>query len=116
MTNCIFCKILNGEIPSKIIYQDDYCFAINDINPKAKKHILVIPKEHVESLNDVKDMELIKNMFEAINHKVKKLTRTRFGTVTLENLPVGYVRSLTIHEIKTLYGKAKQEKNLRKRG
>ena len=55
-------------------------------------------------------------MFEAINHKVKKLTRTRFGSVTLENLPVGYVRSLTIHEIKTLYGKSKQEKNLRKRG
>ena len=58
----------------------------------------------------------VKNMFEAINHKVKKLTRTRFGSVTLENLPVGYVRALTIHEIKTLYGKSKQEKNLRKRG
>lgn len=58
----------------------------------------------------------VKNMFEAINHKVKKLTRTRFGSVTLDNLPVGYVRTLTIHEIKTLYGKSKQEKNLRKRG
>lgn len=58
----------------------------------------------------------VKNMFEAINHKVKKLTRTRFGSVTLDNLPVGCVRALTIHEIKTLYGKAKQEKNLRKRG
>lgn len=58
----------------------------------------------------------VKNMFEAINHKVKKLTRTRFGSVTLENLPLGCVRPLTIHEIKTLYGKSKQEKNLRKRG
>ncbi|MBQ7287192.1 MAG: histidine triad nucleotide-binding protein [Candidatus Gastranaerophilales bacterium] len=66
MTNCIFCKILNGEIPSKIIYQDEYCFAINDINPKAKKHILVIPKEHIESLNEVYDMELMMHMFEAI--------------------------------------------------
>ena len=66
MTNCIFCKIKNGEIPSKFVYEDDICFAINDINPKAKKHILVIPKEHVESLNEVQDYELIKKMFEAI--------------------------------------------------
>ena len=66
MTNCIFCKIKNGEIPSKFVYEDEYCFAINDINPKAKKHILVIPREHVESLNDIQDFELIKKMFEAI--------------------------------------------------
>ena len=59
---------------------------------------------------------VIKNMFEAINHKVKKLSRTRFGSVTLDNLPVGHIRPLTIHEIKTLYGKSKQEKNLRMRG
>lgn len=66
MSNCVFCKILNGEIPSKIIYQDEYCFAINDINPKAKKHILVIPKEHIESLNEVEDYSIIAHMFEAI--------------------------------------------------
>jgi len=66
MSDCIFCKIKNGEIPSKIIYEDDICFAINDINPKAKKHILVIPKVHVESLNEVVDFDLIKKMFEAI--------------------------------------------------
>ena len=71
MTDCIFCKILNKEIPSKILYEDDYCFAINDINPKAKKHILVIPKEHIESLNDIKDFEIIKKMFEAIK-KINK--------------------------------------------
>lgn len=66
MSNCIFCKILNGEIQSEIIYKDEYCFAINDINPKAKKHILVIPKEHIESLNEVKDNLLIARMFDAI--------------------------------------------------
>lgn len=66
MTDCIFCKILNKEIPSKFVYEDEFCFAINDINPKAKKHILVIPKEHIESLKEVKDFELIKKMFEAI--------------------------------------------------
>lgn len=66
MDNCIFCKILNKEIPSKFVYEDDYCFAINDINPKAKKHILVIPKKHIESLAQADDMELIKKLFEAI--------------------------------------------------
>ncbi len=66
MDNCIFCKILNKEIPSKFVYEDDFCFAINDINPKAKKHILVIPKVHIESLAQVEDMDLIKKLFEAI--------------------------------------------------
>lgn len=80
MENCIFCKILNKEIPSKFVYEDEYCFAINDINPKAKKHILVIPKEHVESLNDVKDFELIKRMFEAIRKITKQEDIVDFKT------------------------------------
>lgn len=80
MTNCIFCKIKNGEIPSKFVYEDDVCFAINDINPKAKKHILVIPKEHVESLNEVSDCELIKRMFEAIKKINKQENITHFRT------------------------------------
>lgn len=66
MENCIFCKILNKEIPSKFVYEDEFCFAINDINPKAKKHILVIPKVHVKSLNEVKDLTLMTHLFEAI--------------------------------------------------
>lgn len=80
MTNCIFCKIKNGEIPSKFVYEDDVCFAINDINPKAKKHILVIPKEHVESLNEVQDCELIKKMFEAIKKINAQENITHFRT------------------------------------
>ncbi len=66
MENCIFCKILNKEIPSKFVYEDEFCFAINDINPKAKKHILVIPKVHIKSLNEVKDLTLMTHLFEAI--------------------------------------------------
>lgn len=80
MTNCIFCKIKNGEIPSKFVYEDDICFAINDINPKAKKHILVIPKEHIESLNEVQDCELIKKMFEAIKKINKQENISHFRT------------------------------------
>jgi histidine triad (HIT) family protein len=48
--NCIFCKIVRGQIPSKRIYEDDDLIVINDINPAAPIHLLVVPKEHVESL------------------------------------------------------------------
>jgi len=81
MENCIFCKILNKQIPSKIIYEDEFCFAINDINPKAKKHILVIPKEHIESLNYITDLNLIKQLFEAIKNINKQEEITDFKTV-----------------------------------
>ncbi len=44
--DCIFCKIINGDIPSKRVYEDDICIAINDIQPKAPVHVLLIPKTH----------------------------------------------------------------------
>lgn len=53
MDECIFCKIVNKEIPSKIIYEDKDIFAFNDINPQAPIHILLIPKEHFASLNAI---------------------------------------------------------------
>ena len=81
MSDCIFCKILNKEIPSTFVYEDENCFAINDINPKAKKHILVIPKEHVESLNEVSDCNLIKNLFEAIKKINKQENISHFKTL-----------------------------------
>ena len=46
MADCLFCKIRDGQIPSKGVYQDDRCFAFEDINPQAPTHVLVIPKEH----------------------------------------------------------------------
>lgn len=58
----------------------------------------------------------IKEMFKAIGHDVKKLKRVRFGSVTLDGLKEGEIRPLTIHEIKTLYFLAKEDKNIRKRG
>ena len=50
---CLFCKILNGEIPAKRIYEDDMCLCFADINPQAPVHLLVIPKIHIESANGV---------------------------------------------------------------
>ncbi|MEO5968774.1 MAG: histidine triad nucleotide-binding protein [Bdellovibrionia bacterium] len=48
---CIFCKMIQGVIPVTKVYEDDLCICIRDINPQAKTHLLVIPKEHVESLD-----------------------------------------------------------------
>jgi histidine triad (HIT) family protein len=53
MDECIFCKIVNKEIPSKIVYEDEDILAFNDINPQAPTHILLIPREHFASLNAI---------------------------------------------------------------
>ena len=59
--SCIFCKIINGEIPSSKVYEDEKILAFNDINPAAPYHILVIPKKHYDSVIDIpnEDMEII---------------------------------------------------------
>lgn len=51
--DCIFCKIVNGEIPSKKVYEDDMVLAFHDITPQAPVHVLVIPKQHIESIADI---------------------------------------------------------------
>jgi histidine triad (HIT) family protein len=50
-SNCIFCKIIAGQIPSRKIYEDEDCYAFHDINPAAPVHFLIVPKAHIESLN-----------------------------------------------------------------
>ncbi len=55
MSDCLFCKIAAGEIPSKKVYEDDQVFVFWDINPKADVHLLLIPKVHVASLNELGD-------------------------------------------------------------
>ena len=53
MTDCLFCKIIAGQIPASIVYQDDRVVAFNDINPQAPTHVLVVPRRHLASLNDL---------------------------------------------------------------
>ena len=53
--NCIFCKIIKGEIPSSKVYEDEDILAFNDINPAAPIHVLVIPKKHIDSLAEMED-------------------------------------------------------------
>lgn len=52
MESCIFCKIINGDIASKKVYEDDKAFAFYDIDPQAPVHVLIVPKRHIESMNE----------------------------------------------------------------
>jgi len=58
MADCLFCKIRDGEIPAKLAYEDDRCLAFHDINPQAPLHVLVVPRKHVPTLNDLADEDL----------------------------------------------------------
>jgi histidine triad (HIT) family protein len=55
MTDCLFCKIVAGDIPSEKVYEDDLIYAFKDIYPKAEVHVLVIPKAHITSLDDLNE-------------------------------------------------------------
>ena len=55
MSDCLFCKIVNGEIPSNKVYEDDEILAFNDVAPQAPVHFLIVPKKHMESLDDTTD-------------------------------------------------------------
>ena len=61
MTDCLFCKIIEGKIPSKKVYEDERTFAFEDINPQAPTHVLIIPKQHIAGLKEAKaeDAEIL---------------------------------------------------------
>lgn len=79
--NCIFCKIANKEIPSSLIFENDNIVAFNDLNPQAPVHILVIPKKHYPSLNEVDDVNLLGELMSAIREITKKLGIKEYRTV-----------------------------------
>ena len=57
MIDCLFCKIIDGDIPGDIVYETDSVLAFNDINPTAPVHVLIIPKEHIATLNDLEEKD-----------------------------------------------------------
>ena len=61
MSDCLFCKIVEGKIPSKKVYEDDKVFVIEDINPQAPTHFLILPKKHIKGINTAseEDAEII---------------------------------------------------------
>ena len=73
--NCIFCKIANGEIPSKKVYEDESVVAFYDLDPQAPTHILVIPKEHIASAAEItpENSAVVAHIFEVIAKLSKEL-------------------------------------------
>lgn len=81
MENCIFCKIIAGDIPSHKIYEDEHVYAFLDINPSTKGHTLVIPKKHCIDIYDM-DAETAANTFQAIP-KIANVIKAAFNPIGL---------------------------------
>lgn len=87
----IFSKIINKEIPSDILYEDDLCIAINDINPKAKIHLLIIPKKKIENINSANDDDqiILGHLLMVCKKLAKQLNISEEGYQILTNVGEG---------------------------
>jgi len=76
--DCLFCSIIKGEIPSKKVYEDEVCYAFADINPQAPIHVLVVPKAHVSSVDEINEENsgIISHIFTKIPEIAKLLGLT----------------------------------------
>ncbi|MDR2530578.1 MAG: histidine triad nucleotide-binding protein [Oscillospiraceae bacterium] len=91
MNDCIFCKILSGDIPSTEVYSNAHVYAFRDINPKADSHILVIPRTHIESAAEINadNSELVARCFEAIAEIVRREGLSKRGFRVISNAGEG---------------------------
>ncbi len=84
MSDCLFCKIAAGEIPSKKVYEDDVCYAFYDIDPQAPVHFLVIPKAHISSVSEVngENAPAVGHIFAVIAKLARELGLESFRVVS----------------------------------
>ena len=84
MSDCLFCKIAAGEIPSNKVYEDDTVYAFYDIDPQAPTHFLVIPKVHIRSCGEItpENAAVVAHCFEVISQVAKELSITDFRVVS----------------------------------
>lgn len=87
MADCIFCKIVAGDIPGDIVYEDETVVAFRDLNPQAPTHVLIIPRKHVETINDLtaKDAELVGKMYLAAKNIAQREEIDERGYRTVMN-------------------------------
>ena len=87
MSDCLFCKIIGGQIPGNIVFQDDQLVAFKDINPQAPLHALIVPRRHIASLNDLTpgDDALVGSMFRAAAALAKEQGYAERGYRTVFN-------------------------------
>lgn len=85
--DCLFCKIIAGEIPSDKVYEDDMALAFRDINPQAPEHVIIIPKTHITSANDItaENSKYVAHIFEIIPQIAKKLGIDEKGYRVINN-------------------------------
>ena len=88
MNDCIFCKIIKGEIPSYTIYEDEKMKAFLDVNPVSNGHVLLIPKKHYKNFLDTPD-ELIKEMYHIIKTKIYPLLEEKLKITGLSICQIG---------------------------
>lgn len=86
-SDCLFCKIVSKEIPAKVVYEDDKLIAIEDINPAAPTHLLLITREHIAGLNDVteENEQLLGHIQLVASHLAKKLGLSEQGYRLISN-------------------------------
>jgi len=91
MQSCLFCRIIRGEAQSQIVYQDDLVLAFKDIRPQAPVHLLVCPKKHIPTLNDVQpeDNALLAHLFEIARQLAKQFGVHQSGYRTVFNVNAG---------------------------
>jgi histidine triad (HIT) family protein len=78
--DCIFCKIIRGDFGTEFVYETDKIVAFKDINPKAPVHVLVCPKEHIPSLNELEDKELMGELLQGVKEVAKRTGLKAFKT------------------------------------
>ena len=85
--DCLFCKIIDGQIPSKKVYENEYVYAFHDISPMAPVHILIVPKLHIASVDEVSEANsaYVAHIFEAIP-KIAKLEGLEKGYRVITNI------------------------------
>lgn len=87
MEGCIFCKIINGEIPCEKVYEDDLVLSFKDINPEAPSHVLIVPKMHIGNLNQLeeKHKDLIGHIYIVAQNIAKRLGVSESGYRVVTN-------------------------------
>ena len=81
MTDCIFCKIINGDFNTQFVYENEYAVVFKDINPKANTHLLVVPRRHIESLNELEDENLMAKLLLTVKEVTVKEKIHSYKTV-----------------------------------
>ena len=97
MSDCLFCKIVAGEIPSSKVYEDDVCYAFNDIDPQAPTHFLVVPKAHIGSVSEITadNSSVVAHIFTVIPQIAQQLGITDYRVVSNNGEQAGQ----TVHHL-----------------